>query len=104
MLTPTKDFELSGTEKGGREGLQASLFTCARLNHVGRAGEAHIAHLMIGIARPGWSWDPLKRILRHERLQLLVSQESLARRRVTDVRELHTVLSSYEKQAQRGDR
>ena len=69
-----------------------------------RAGEAHIAHLMIGVARPGWSWDPSKRILRHERLQLLVSQESLARRRVTDMRGLLAVLTSYEEQARRGDR
>jgi len=59
---------------------------------------------MIGVARPGWSWDPLKRVLRHEKLQLLVSQENLARRRVTDVRDLQAVLSSYEEQAQREDR
>jgi hypothetical protein len=56
---------------------------------------------MIGVARPGWSWDPSKRILRHERLQLLVSQENLARRRVTDVHELHAVLLWYEESAKR---
>jgi hypothetical protein len=68
---------------------------------MGRGGEAHIAHLMIGVARPGWAWDPSKRILRHERLQLLVSQESLARRRVTDLRELNAILLWYEETAQR---
>ena len=46
---------------------------------------------------------PGEHILRHERLQLLVSQENLARRRVTDERQLHAILSLYEEQAQRGD-